>query len=108
MAGLFQWGIDMSNAINGDWPASKADVSAWQISYETDCDPFRHWWQVGPAQVPIGADYEQAEKDARLIAAAPQLLAACKRALTLDSVSPDCEEIHNELTAAIRAAEGVE
>jgi hypothetical protein len=41
----------------------------------------------------------------RLTKAAPRLLAACKRAMELDAVSPNSDEIYNEIKGAIRAAE---
>lgn len=41
---------------------------------------------------------------ARLTVRNAELLEACKAALTQDSVSPDCEEVYNQLRAAIAKA----
>ena len=58
-----------------------------------------------PYVIPKG----DAEANARIMAAAPELLAACKAArMTCDGANPAHEAIYNQLSEAIAKAEGRE
>jgi hypothetical protein len=85
----------------------------WTIEYDNDVGPndesFVEWFDVGPARLMFDTrmgEREQARRIARLIAAAPDLLAACK---TIAEGPHDAEAIADMLVtvrAAIAAAEG--
>lgn len=49
---------------------------------------------------------EWTDADILLISAAPELLDACKAALSIDAISPNCEEVYNQIRAAIIKAKG--
>lgn len=68
----------------------------------------QHWRATStdftPQQAPTDLTDLTIQEYSRMIAAAPELLAACRSALTLDSVSPDSEAVYNQLRAAISKA----
>jgi len=82
--------------------SSKHTPGPWKICYDNDTGPndgcFRQWWQVGPAQVNIGSDHEEAEANARLIAAAPELLDACRALLCMLDRGCEPRKIDEALT----------
>ncbi len=66
-----------------------------------------HWWVEGPHGT-IGMDErtcESAEKNARLMAAAPDLYAACKAALPHLDYEHVPDDVWQLVTSAIRCAE---
>lgn len=70
---------------------AKHTAAPWRIEHENDVGPndegYWEWLQVGPARVDlprndgIGIVYERAHADARLISAAPEMLAALEAAV---------------------------
>jgi hypothetical protein len=89
---------------------SKWTPGPWQIQ---PISPIRVHPEIFAGKVRLadvlsyGVGTQAATANARLIAAAPELLAACKSALARieSDISDDCAEAHG-LRAALRAAEG--
>lgn len=62
---------------------SQHTPAPWEFGYDNEGNgSFHEWFTAGPAQIHFRSEgREQAEADAHLIAAAPQLLEACRESL---------------------------
>ena len=80
----------------------------WERSYDNDGNGgFSEWFNVGPAIVRFHGDEKQAKANARLIAAAPDLLAALEVAYAaLEGTTEEQDDAQDLALAALIKARG--